>query len=106
MDWVTALSPSVDRSYNAFLVIVDKYRETTIFLPCHKDDTGMDKAPLLWSIVISHTGLFKNIIRDRDPKLTSALWTKLHRYFGIKLLFYTEYHCQTDGLEARMIQTL
>ncbi|MBW0507047.1 hypothetical protein O181_046762 [Austropuccinia psidii MF-1] len=56
--------------------------------------------------VISHTGLFKNIIGDRDPKFTSALWTTLHRLFGTKLSFSTAYHPQTDGLAEIMIQTL
>ncbi|MBW0552087.1 hypothetical protein O181_091802 [Austropuccinia psidii MF-1] len=82
MYWVTALPPSGDKSYNACLVIVDRYSKTPIFLPFHKDDTAMDTALLLWSRIISHTGLFKNIISDRDRKLISALWTKLHRFFG------------------------
>ncbi|MBW0503135.1 hypothetical protein O181_042850 [Austropuccinia psidii MF-1] len=47
MDWVTELPPSGDRSYNACLVIVDRYRKTPIFLPCHKHDTAMDTALLL-----------------------------------------------------------
>ncbi|MBW0547937.1 hypothetical protein O181_087652 [Austropuccinia psidii MF-1] len=47
-----------------------------------------------------------NIISDRDPKFTSALWTNLHQLFGPKLSFYTSYHPQTDGLAERMIQTL
>ncbi|MBW0509852.1 hypothetical protein O181_049567 [Austropuccinia psidii MF-1] len=66
----------------------------------------MDTALLLWSRVISHTGLFKNIISDRVPKFTSALWTNLHRLFGTKLLFSIAYHPQTDGLAERRIQTL
>ncbi|MBW0566950.1 hypothetical protein O181_106665 [Austropuccinia psidii MF-1] len=106
MDWVTVLPPSGDKSYNSCLVIVDRYSKTPIFLPCHKDDTAMDTALLLWGRVISHTGLFKNIISDRDPKSTSALWTNLHRSFGTKLSFSTAYHPQTDGLAERMIQTL
>ncbi|MBW0527060.1 hypothetical protein O181_066775 [Austropuccinia psidii MF-1] len=64
MDWVTALPPGGDKSYNACLVIVDRYSKTPIFLPCHKDDTAMDPALLIWNRVISHTGLFKNIISD------------------------------------------
>ncbi|MBW0499232.1 hypothetical protein O181_038947 [Austropuccinia psidii MF-1] len=72
----------------------------------HKHDNATDTSLLLWSIVISHTGLFKNIISDRDPKFTSALWTNLPRFFGTKLSFSTEYHPQTDGLEEKMIQTL
>ncbi|MBW0559594.1 hypothetical protein O181_099309 [Austropuccinia psidii MF-1] len=79
MDWGTALPQSGDKSYNACLVI---------------------------SRVISHTGLFKNIISDRDPKVTSSLWTNIHRLFGTKLSFSTEYHPQTDGLAEIMIQTL
>ncbi|MBW0476513.1 hypothetical protein O181_016228 [Austropuccinia psidii MF-1] len=106
MDWVTALPPSGDKGYNAFLVILDRYRKAPIFLPCHKDDTAMDTALLLWSRVISHKGLFKNIISDRDPKFTYALWTNIHRLFVTKLSFSTAYHRQTDGLAETMIQTL
>ncbi|MBW0574795.1 hypothetical protein O181_114510 [Austropuccinia psidii MF-1] len=106
MDWVTAHPPSSDKGYNARLVIIGRYIKTPIFLPCHKDDTSMDTALLLWSRVISHTGLFKNIISDRYPKFTYALWTNLHRLFGTKLSFSTAYHPQTDGLAERMIQNL
>ncbi|MBW0503490.1 hypothetical protein O181_043205 [Austropuccinia psidii MF-1] len=106
IDWVTALPLSGDRSYNTSLVIVDRYSKTPIFLPFHKDDTAMDTALLLWSIVISHTGLFKNFISDQGPKLTSALWPNLHRLFGTKLSFSIAYHPQTNGLAERMIQTL
>ncbi|MBW0527877.1 hypothetical protein O181_067592 [Austropuccinia psidii MF-1] len=106
MDWVTALPPSGDKGYNTCLVIVERYSKTPIFLPCHKDNTSMDIALLLWNIVISHTGLCKNIISDRDPKFTYSLLTNLHRLFGIKLSFSTAYHPQTDGLAERIIQAL
>ncbi|MBW0509476.1 hypothetical protein O181_049191 [Austropuccinia psidii MF-1] len=87
MDWVTALPPGGDKGYSSFLVIVDRYSKTPILLPCHKDDTSMDTALLIWNKVISHTALFKNIINDRYPKLTSALWTNLHKLLGTKLSF-------------------
>ncbi|MBW0588984.1 hypothetical protein O181_128699 [Austropuccinia psidii MF-1] len=106
MDWVTALQPEGDKHYNAWLIIVDGYSKTPIILPFHKDDTAMDTALLIWNRVTSHTGLFKDIIFDRDPKFTSALWTNLHTLLGTKLSFSTEYHPQTDGLAERMIQTL
>ncbi|MBW0495472.1 hypothetical protein O181_035187 [Austropuccinia psidii MF-1] len=102
MDWVTALPTSGYRSYNSCLVIVERYSKTPIFLPCHKDDTAMDKALLLWSRVISHTRISKNIIIDMNPNFTSALWTNLHRLFGTKLSF-SEYHPPTDGLADRII---
>ncbi|MBW0585656.1 hypothetical protein O181_125371 [Austropuccinia psidii MF-1] len=87
-------------------VIVDRYRKTPIFLPCHKDETAMDTALLLWSRVISHTRFFKNIISDRDPEFKSALWTNIHRFFGTKLSSSTAYHPQTDGLAETLIQPL
>ncbi|MBW0550096.1 hypothetical protein O181_089811 [Austropuccinia psidii MF-1] len=79
MDWVTALPPGGDRSYNECLVLVYRYRKTPIFLPCNN---------------------------DRDPKFTSAVWTSLHNLFRTKLSFSTAYHPQDDGLAERMIQTL
>ncbi|MBW0516968.1 hypothetical protein O181_056683 [Austropuccinia psidii MF-1] len=78
MGWVTALPPGADRSYNACLVLVDRYIITPMFLPCHKDDTAMDTAIMTWNKVISHTEIFQNSISERDPKLTSALWENLH----------------------------
>ncbi|MBW0466031.1 hypothetical protein O181_005746 [Austropuccinia psidii MF-1] len=76
MDWVAALPPGGDRSFNACLVLAD-----------------------------SHTGLFQNIMSDRDPKFTPALWKILHNLFGTKISFSTAYNTQTYGLEERMIQT-
>ncbi|MBW0560298.1 hypothetical protein O181_100013, partial [Austropuccinia psidii MF-1] len=106
MDWVTALPPGGDRSYNVFLVLVDRYSKTSMFLPCHKDDTAMYTAIMIRNKVMSHSGLLQNIISDREPKFTPALWTNLHNLFGTKLSFSTAYHPQTDGLAERMIQTL
>ncbi|MBW0516202.1 hypothetical protein O181_055917 [Austropuccinia psidii MF-1] len=91
MDWVTALPPGGDRSYNAFLVLADRYSKTPMVLPCHKDDTTMDTAIIIWNKVMSHTGLFQNIISDREPKFTAALWTNLHNLSGTKLSFSTAY---------------
>ncbi|MBW0545824.1 hypothetical protein O181_085539 [Austropuccinia psidii MF-1] len=106
MNWVTGLSPRGDRSYNSWLVIVDRFSRTPIFLPCHKDDTAMDTAPLTWNRAISWTGTFTNIISDRDLKFTPAVWKNLHQLFGTKLSFSTAYHPQTHELAERMIQTL
>ncbi|MBW0512335.1 hypothetical protein O181_052050 [Austropuccinia psidii MF-1] len=45
--WVTGLPPGGDRSYNACLVLVDRFSKTPIFLPCHRHDTAMDTALLM-----------------------------------------------------------
>ncbi|MBW0593366.1 hypothetical protein O181_133081 [Austropuccinia psidii MF-1] len=106
MDWVTALPPGGDRSYNACLVLVDRYSKIPMFLPGHKDDTAIYTAIMIWNKVISHTGLLQNIISDRDPNFISELWTNLHNLFGTQLSFSTAYHPQTDCLAERMIQKL
>ncbi|MBW0563116.1 hypothetical protein O181_102831 [Austropuccinia psidii MF-1] len=106
MDWVARLPPGGDRSCNACLVIVDRFSKTPIFLPCHKDDIAMDTALIIWNRVISWTGIFMNIITDRDSKFTSALWKNLYKLFLTNLCFSTAYHPQTDVLAERMIQTL
>ncbi|MBW0472708.1 hypothetical protein O181_012423 [Austropuccinia psidii MF-1] len=98
MDWIMAPPPSGDKIHNSCIVILDRYSKTPIFLPCHKHETDMDTTILLWNGVISHLGLFGNIISNRDPSLTSAPWTSLHRLFGRNFTFYTEYHPQIDGL--------
>ncbi|MBW0528790.1 hypothetical protein O181_068505 [Austropuccinia psidii MF-1] len=103
---MTGLPPGSNRSYNSFLVIVYRFSRTPILLPCHKDHTSMDTALLICNRVVSWTGIFTNIINDRDTKFTSALWTNLHQLFGIKLSFSTAYHSQTDGLSKIMIQTV
>ncbi|MBW0500436.1 hypothetical protein O181_040151 [Austropuccinia psidii MF-1] len=72
MDWVTGLPPGDDRDYYAWIVIVDRFSNTQVFIPCHTDDTDMDTALLIWNRVISWTGIFTNIISDRDPKFRSA----------------------------------
>ncbi|MBW0524941.1 hypothetical protein O181_064656 [Austropuccinia psidii MF-1] len=69
MDWVTSLPPGGDRSYNAWLVSVDRFSKTSSFLPCHKDDTAL----LIWNRFASWTGIFTSIVSDRDPKFTSEL---------------------------------
>ncbi|MBW0461480.1 hypothetical protein O181_001195 [Austropuccinia psidii MF-1] len=84
MDLLTAPPPGEDRSFKACLVLADRYRKTPMFLPCHKDDTAMDTAIMIWNVVIINTGLFQNVMSDRDPKFTSALWTNIHNLFGEK----------------------
>ncbi|MBW0502491.1 hypothetical protein O181_042206 [Austropuccinia psidii MF-1] len=77
-----------------------------MFLPCHKDETDMDTEIMMWNGVIRNKRSFKIIIKDRDPKFTSALWTNIHNMFGTKLSFSTAYYSQTDGLAERIIQNL
>ncbi|MBW0583476.1 hypothetical protein O181_123191 [Austropuccinia psidii MF-1] len=106
MSWVTGLVPGGKEKFNAFLIIVDRFRKSLRCLPCHKEDTAMDTALLFWNKIISTCGVPKIIISDRDPKFTSEFWTNLYDMPGTKLDFSTAYQPQTDVLAERMIQTM
>ncbi|MBW0555732.1 hypothetical protein O181_095447 [Austropuccinia psidii MF-1] len=84
MDWVTGLVPGGKESFNACLVIADRYFESVRCQPFHTEDTAMDTALLFWNNIISTCG-------------------DIH---GTKLAFSTAYHQQTDGLAERMIQPM
>ncbi|MBW0482744.1 hypothetical protein O181_022459 [Austropuccinia psidii MF-1] len=92
IDWVTALPLGGDKSFNACLVLVDRYRNTPMFLLFHKDDTAMDMAIIKLNKFVAKKGLFQNIMSDRDPKFTSSLWKNVHNVFGTNLSFSTAYH--------------
>ncbi|MBW0568472.1 hypothetical protein O181_108187 [Austropuccinia psidii MF-1] len=81
MDWITGLVPGGKENCNSFLIIVDRFSNSTCGVP-------------------------KIIISYRDPKFTSEFLTNLYDMLGTKLAFYTAYHPQTDGLAERMIQTM
>ncbi|MBW0555228.1 hypothetical protein O181_094943 [Austropuccinia psidii MF-1] len=44
MDWVTGLVPGGKESFNACLIIADRFSKSMRCLPCHKGDTGIDTA--------------------------------------------------------------
>ncbi|MBW0537304.1 hypothetical protein O181_077019 [Austropuccinia psidii MF-1] len=98
MDWVKGLVPEGKENYNSCLIIVDRFRKNMRFLPCHKEDTAMDTSLLFCHNIISTCGVPEIIISDRDPKLTSEIWTTLYGLLGTKLAFSTACHPQTDGL--------
>ncbi|MBW0475424.1 hypothetical protein O181_015139 [Austropuccinia psidii MF-1] len=89
MAWVTGLVLGGKENYNAYLIIVDRFSKSMRCLPCHKEDTAMDTALLLWNNIISTCGVPKIIISNRDPKFTSEFWTKLYEILGTKLAFST-----------------
>ena len=51
-------------------------------------------------------GLPGELITDRDPKFLSKFWTSLFENLGVKLLYSTAYHLQTDGSSERTNQTV
>ncbi|MBW0473922.1 hypothetical protein O181_013637 [Austropuccinia psidii MF-1] len=74
IDWVTELVPGGKENFEACLIIVDRFRKSVRFLPCHTEDTAMDPDLLFWNNIVSTCGVPKIIISDRDQNL--------HQKFG------------------------
>ncbi|MBW0479435.1 hypothetical protein O181_019150 [Austropuccinia psidii MF-1] len=106
MDWATGIFPGGNENFNSCLVIVDRFSKIVRCLACHKEHTAMDTALLFWNKITYTCGAPKIIISNRDQKFTSKVWTNLYDFLGKKLAFFTVYDPQTDGLAARMIQTM
>lgn len=46
------------------------------------------------------------LITDRNSKFLSKFWTELFKKLGVKLLYNTAYHFQTDGSSEKSNQTV
>ncbi|MBW0571521.1 hypothetical protein O181_111236 [Austropuccinia psidii MF-1] len=53
MDWVTGLATGGKETYNACLIMVDRFSKSMRCIPCHKEDTAMDTALLFWNNIIA-----------------------------------------------------
>jgi hypothetical protein len=47
-------------------------------------------------------GVPKEIVSDRDPKITSIFWKGLFKGFGTNMNFSTTYHPDSDGKIERI----
>ncbi|KAA3477777.1 reverse transcriptase [Gossypium australe] len=56
--------------------------------------------------IVRLLGVLKSIISDRDLRLTSRFWEKLHEALGTRKKFSTAFHPQTDGQSEQVIHIL
>ena len=67
------------------------------FIPCNKIDDASHVANLFCREILRLHGVPKTIVSDCNVKFLSYFWKTLCAKLGIKLLFSTAYHPQTDG---------
>jgi hypothetical protein len=104
MDFVEGLPTS--SSFNAILVVVDKFSKFSHFIPLKHPFTAAVVACAFMDQVYRLHGLPHSIISDRDRIFTSQLWQALFKSASSELCFSSSYHPQTDGQTERVNQCL
>jgi transposase InsO family protein len=87
-------------------VVVEHFSKIAHFIPCHKSDNASHVADLFVAKIVRLYGVPNTIVSNRDTKFLSHFWRTLWLKLGIKLLFSTTCHPQTDGQTKVVNHTL
>jgi len=89
------------------MFFVDRLTNIAHFIPMKSILLASDVEQVFIRELIRLHNVPKKILSDRDMKLTSMFWKKeLFACLGIKLVFNTTYHPQTDGKIERVNRIL
>ncbi|GMF46125.1 unnamed protein product [Phytophthora fragariaefolia] len=105
MDIIFGL-PRDAQGRTGILVFVDHFSKMVHLAPVAAEVTADESAELFLDLVFRHHGLPESIVLDRDPRFTSAFWTRLFALLGTRLLMSTAAHPETDGQTERVNRVL
>ena len=104
MDFIETLPTS--SSFNAILVIVDRFSKQSIFIPTTTHCTSEDLAKLFVLHVFSKHGVPSHVTSDCGSEFVSRFFRSLGKALDMTLHFTSGYHPEGDGQTERTNQTL
>ena len=105
MNFLTRLARTL-KGNDVIWVIVDRLTKSAHFLPYETGLTLDGLAKLNVDDIVRLHGIPRNIVSDRDSRLTARFWKIFQKAMGSELSFSTTFHPQSDGQSERTIQTL
>ena len=106
IDFILAL-PLSRQGFDTAMSVSCKFSKRGSVVPGKKTWSAREWGiALLDRLDIADWGLPKAIISDRDRKFLSDMWTAIFEKLGVKLMYSTAYHPQTDGQSERTNQTI
>ena len=105
MDFVIALSKTREK-FDTVWVVVDRLTKVAHFIPIKTGYTLERLAKLYIKETVRLHGIPVTIVSDRDTRFVGRFWKSLHKALGMKVVFSTAYHPQTDRQSERTIQIL
>lgn len=107
IDFILALPTSTTEGFDTAMSVTCKFTKRVTIIAGKATYTASQ-----WGIVllerldVGDWGLPKAIISDRDKKFLSDMWSAMFNKLGVRLLYSTAYHPQTDGQSERTNQTV
>ncbi|XP_029550712.1 uncharacterized protein LOC115150975 [Salmo trutta] len=104
LDFVTGLPSSDGNTVN--LTIVDRFSKFAHFVPFSKLPSASTTSEILVREVFRVHGLPSDIVSDRGPKFTSAVWKSFCLAIGATVSLTSGFHPQSNGQAERANQKM
>ena len=104
MDFITKLPES--QGFNLIFVLICKLTKYAFFIPCDTNLTEKKAAKLFFDKIVTHVGLPKQIISNRDTRWRNIFWKEVCESMGSRRALTTAYHPQADGQTEILNQTI